>query len=180
MNNKTELPRNRIRFSTNEQRAGLLYLPEVETGIGMHSSSSRYLKAALISTGAFVLFGIVTGLIPNSLYIRQVPRTPLDYLFLTTTAAFLGVYTFQRTNNQRNDEKTATAGTVVGFLAFGCPICNAFLLAVFSSSALMTYFDPLRPLFGIGSVVFFAGLLYSRSRSSCDACGTEEQGRQTH
>jgi hypothetical protein len=146
----------------------------------MRSRSRRYLKATIISTGGFVLFGIVTGLISNPLYIRQVPRTPLDYLFLTTTAAFLGVYTFQRTDNQRNDDKTATAGTVVGFLAFGCPICNAFLLALFSSSALMTYFDPLRPLLGIVSVVFFAGLLYSRSQSSCNACGLEEQGNQTH
>lgn len=180
MNNKTELPRHRISFSTNEQIAGLLCLPEIETGVGMRSSSRRYLKAVTISAGAFVLFGIVTGLIPNPLYIRQVPRTPLDYLFLTTTAAFLGVYTFQRTNNQRNDEKTATAGTVVGFLAFGCPICNAFLLAVFRSSAVVTYFDPLRPLLGIVSIVFFAGFLYSRSQSSCDACGMEEQGRQTH
>jgi len=149
-------------------------------GTGMRSTSRRYLKAVIISSGAFVLFGIITGLIPNPLYIRQAPRTPLDYLFLTTTAAFLGIYTLQRTNNQRNDEKTATAGTVVGFLAFGCPICNAFLLALFSSSALMTYFDPLRPLLGIVSVVFFAGLLYSRSQSSCDACGLEKQGSQTH
>jgi hypothetical protein len=146
----------------------------------MRSPARRYLKAVLISVGTFVLFGVVTGLIPNPLYIRQVPRTPLDYLFLTTTAAFLGIYTFQRTNNQRNDEKTATAGTAVGFLAFGCPICNAFLLALFSSSALMTYFDPLRPLLGMGSIVFFAGLLYSRSQSSCDACSIEEQGSQTH
>ncbi|MFC4360495.1 hypothetical protein ACFO0N_21320 [Halobium salinum] len=146
----------------------------------MRSKSRRYLKAVVISIGAFVLFGIVTGLIPNPLYIRQVPRTPLDYLFLITTAAFLGIYTLQRTNNEHNDEKTATAGTVVGFLAFGCPICNAFLLALFSSSALMTYLDPLRPLLGIVSVVFFAGLLYSRSQSSCDTCGIEERGNQTH
>ena len=146
----------------------------------MRSRSRRYLKAAIFSTGAFVLFGVVTGLIPNPLYIRQVPRTPLDYLFLTATAAFLGIYTLQRTNHQRSDDKTATAGTVVGFLAFGCPICNAFLLALFSSSALMTYFDPIRPLFGIVSVVLFGGLLYSRSQRSCDTCRREERENQTH
>jgi hypothetical protein len=67
MNNKTVLPRNRISFSTNEQRAVLLYLPEIETWIGMRSSSRRYLKTVTISAGAFVLFGIVTGLIPNPL-----------------------------------------------------------------------------------------------------------------
>ena len=145
----------------------------------MRSPARRYLKAAVISTGAFVLFGTVTGLIPNPLYIRQVPRTPLDYLFLTTTAAFLGVYTFQRANPQYGDEKTATAGAVLGFLSFGCPICNVFLLALFSSSALMTYFDPLRPILGIVSVAFFVGLLYSRSQRSCDNCGLTEQGKQT-
>jgi len=146
----------------------------------MRLPSRRYLKATLVGVGAFVVFGIVTGLIPNPLYIRQVPRTPLDYLFLTATGAFLGAYSLQRTNDGRNDEKAATAGTVLGFLAFGCPICNAFLLALFSSSALMTYFDPLRPLVGVVSVAFFAGLLYSRSRSSCEACGIEERGSRTH
>lgn len=146
----------------------------------MRSPSRRHLKAAVVSAGAFVLFGGVTGLLPNPLYIREVPRTPLDYLFLTATAAFLGAYTLQRTNDQRSDERTATAGTVLGVLAFGCPTCNAFLLASFSSSALMTYFDPLRPLLGVVSVVFFAGLLYSRSRSSCERCGVGERGDRTY
>src|SRR6056297_1583620 len=146
----------------------------------MRSPSRHHLKAMLVGTGAFVLFGVVTGLIPNPLYIRRVPRTALDYLFLTLTSGFLGVYTYQRTSAQRSDDRTATASAVLGFLAFGCPICNAFLLALFSSSALMTYFDPLRPLLGAVSVVFFAGLLYVRSRSSCDTCTIETQDHQTH
>jgi hypothetical protein len=133
----------------------------------VNGSRYRVLTAVAVSGGAFALFGIVTGLIPNSLYIRMVPRTGLDYLFLALTAAFLGAYTYQRTPSQGNDDKTATAGTVLGFLAFGCPICNAILLALFSSSALMTYLDPIRPLLGAVSVVLFASLLYVRSGRAC-------------
>jgi hypothetical protein len=62
---------------------------------------------------------------------------------------------------------------VAGFLAFGCPICNAFLLALFSSSALMTYFDPLRPLLGAVSVVLFGGLLYYRHTRACATCAVD-------
>ncbi|GAB7095402.1 hypothetical protein JCM30237_25550 [Halolamina litorea] len=137
----------------------------------MRPPSRRHLEAAGVTVGAFALFGVVTGLLPNGLYVRMVPRTPLDYLFLVLTAGFLGLYTLQRTG-ERHDGKTATASAALGFLAFGCPICNAVLLALFSSSALMTYFDPLRPLLGVVSVVLFAGLLYVRSQRPCEDCET--------
>ena len=145
----------------------------------MRTPSRRYLQAAAVSGGALVLFGVVTGLIPNALYVRMVPRTPLDYIFLVLTAGFLGAYTLQRTNNRRDDDKAAAASTAIGFLAFGCPICNAFLLALFSSSALMTYLNPLRPLLGGVSVVLFAGLLYARSQSPCETCESDRDGSTT-
>ncbi|OTF01750.1 hypothetical protein [Halorubrum sp. SD683] len=145
----------------------------------MRSPSRRFLKAAGVGVGTLVLFGVVTGLIPNALYVRMVPRTPLDYLFLVLTAGFLGAYTLQRTADERDDGKAATASTAIGFLAFGCPICNAFLLALFSSSALMTYLNPIRPLLGGVSVVLFAGLLYTRSRSPCETCEPERDGSTT-
>jgi len=133
-------------------------------------SRRRLAISVLVGAGSFVLFGVVTGLIPNPIYVRQVPRTVPDYLFLALTAGFLGLYTFQRPADGRTDDGAATASTVVGFLAFGCPICNAVLLALFSSSALMTYFDPLRPLLGAASVALFGWLLYARSRRGCDSC----------
>jgi hypothetical protein len=136
----------------------------------VHSSRRHLATASLVGAGSFVLFGVVTGLIPNPLYVRQVPRTVPDYLFLVLTAGFLGLYTLQRPADGRTDDGAATASTVVGFLAFGCPICNAVLLALFSSSALLTYFDPLRPLLGTVSVALFGWLLYARSRRGCDSC----------
>jgi hypothetical protein len=101
----------------------------------------------------------------------MVERTPADYLFLGATAVFAAVFVYQR--SQAGDaikDRYAGGGIVVGFLAFGCPICNAVLLALFSSSALMTYFDPLRPVLGVVSVIAFGGLLYYQRRR-CEACG---------
>nr|WP_243838079.1 hypothetical protein [Halobacterium sp. R2-5] len=116
------------------------------------------------------MFGAVTGLLPNPVYVRMIDRTPADYLFLVATAVFAGAFVYQRSLAEEPiGDRFAAGGIVGGFLAFGCPICNAVLLALFSSSALMTYFDPLRPVLGVASVVFSAGLLvYQRRR--CEVC----------
>ncbi|QLD89635.1 hypothetical protein HWV07_11595 [Natronomonas salina] len=132
-----------------------------------------------IGMGVFLLFGLVTGLIPNPLYVRMVPRTPIDYVLLVSTALLAGVYVAQRNATTTSDDETAATtgegrlaigGLAGGFLAVGCPICNAFLLALFSSSALMTYFDPIRPVLGVVSVAILAGLIYILSRRSCPTC----------
>ncbi len=163
---------------------------------------------ATTSTGVFALFGLVTGLVPNPLFIRMVPRTGFDYLFLTLTALLAGVYVAQRLttdvgnaghledetadrddggdydpdldhdhrhgeNDEADTDRLAFGGLVGGFLAISCPVCNAVLLALFGSSALMTYFDPLRPLLGAVSVALLAGLIYVRHRQSCPTCASQ-------
>ncbi|ELY82071.1 hypothetical protein C488_00572 [Natrinema pellirubrum DSM 15624] len=136
---------------------------------------------AAAGIGVFLLFGLVTGLLPNPLYVRMVPRTPIDYLFLTSTALLAGVYTAQRLATERvepgledgdtsSEDRLALGGLVGGFLAVSCPICNVVLLALFSSSAVMTYVDPLRPVFGALSVVLLVGLIYVRHSRACPTC----------
>ena len=133
---------------------------------------SLLVRGLAVGAGTFLLFGTVTGLIQNPIYVRMVERTPADYLFLLATAAFAGAFVYQRSLAEEPiGGRFAAGGIVGGFLAFGCPICNAVLLALFSSSALMTHFDPLRPLLGTISVIFFVGLLYYQRRR-CDACRT--------
>ncbi|WP_436925014.1 hypothetical protein [Halosimplex amylolyticum] len=130
----------------------------------------RLLGSGAVGLGTFALLGTVTGLLPNPVYVRMVDRTPPDYLFLVATSAFAAAFVYQRLLAEEPvGDRLAAGGVVGGFLAFGCPICNALLLALFSSSALMTYFDPLRPILGAVSIPFFAGLLYYQ-RQQCDAC----------
>ncbi|WP_246282683.1 hypothetical protein [Natronomonas halophila] len=130
----------------------------------------RLLKSLGVGVGAFLLFGAVTGLLPNPIYVRMVERTPADYVFLVATAAFAAAFVYQRSlTDDPIGDRFAAGGIVGGFLAFGCPICNAVLLALFSSSALMTYFDPLRPVLGAVNVLLFVGLLYYQRRR-CTRC----------
>ncbi|QLG48376.1 hypothetical protein [Natrinema halophilum] len=135
---------------------------------------------AIAGASVFLLFGLVTGLIPNPLYVRMVPRTPVDYLLLTLTALLAGLYAAQRVASESrldgadghssSEHRLAMGGLIGGFLAVGCPICNVFLLALFSSSALMTYFDPFRPVLGVLSVAVLSGLIFLRHRRSCPTC----------
>ncbi|SIR91678.1 hypothetical protein SAMN05421858_4504 [Haladaptatus litoreus] len=128
-------------------------------------------KGTVVSVGSFFLFGVVTGLLPNPLYVRMVPRTLFDYTFLILTALFAGIYVAQQpTTDRSGNDRLALGSTIIGFLAFSCPICNVFLLALFSNSILMTYIDPYRPLLGVISVLLFVGLLYSRQRQNCELC----------
>lgn len=126
---------------------------------------SRVFTGLVAALVVFVLFGVVTGLVPNPLYARMVPRTPVDYAFLVATSALIGVYVYQRSSLEECDgDACAYAGAAGGFLAVGCPTCNALLLAAFSSSALMTYLDPLRPVFGLLAVALLGGVVYLRHR----------------
>ena len=122
------------------------------------------------------MFGVVTGLLPNPLYVRMVPRSPFDYTFLILTSLFVGVYVaHQLTTDHSGNDYVAFGSTIAGFLAFGCPICNMFLLALFSNSVLMTYFDPYRPFLGMVSVVLFVGLLYYQHQQNCEYCGSRAE-----
>lgn len=110
-------------------------------------------------------FGIITDLIPNPVFARMVGRSPIYYTFLALTALLVGLYFAQTVDLQESPgDNGAIAGAMGGFLAFGCPLCNHILLVLFSSSAIMTYFDPLRPVLGVASVGLFGATIRYRRR----------------
>ncbi|SDQ90862.1 hypothetical protein [Natronobacterium texcoconense] len=128
----------------------------------MQPPRDALLKGGLVAAG-FVLFtGIVTGLLPTPIFERMVPRSTLDYLFLALTGALAGAYVVQRASVDCDGDGCAYGATASGFLAVACPHCNAVLVALFSTSWLATYVDPLRPLFGLVAIGLFAGVIYSR------------------
>ena len=107
--------------------------------------------------------GVVTGLVQTPIFDRMVPRTSLDYGFLRVTTALAGAYAAQRTAiDDCSGDACAYGGAAGGFFAVACPHCNAILVALFGSSWLATYVDPIRPLFGLFAVALLAGILYAR------------------
>lgn len=130
-------------------------------------------RRALRGTGAaalaFLGLGVLTDLLATPLFTRMVPRTAVDFLFLTTTSLLTGAYVYAagvgveetaqgagaeatRSDDDARPDATcdacATGGALGGAFAFACPVCNHLLLALAGSSAIMTYVDPLRPAVG--------------------------------
>ena len=125
-------------------------------------------RGALVKGGAVAVAflagtGLITGLLPNPLFDRMVPRTALDFAFLILTATLLGAYVVQRSRRPDcSGDACAYGGALGGFLAVACPHCNAILVALFSATWLSTYVDPLRPLVGALAVALVAGVIYRR------------------
>jgi len=114
------------------------------------------------------MFGIVTVLIPNSFFVRMTPITSLDYIFLLSSSLPLGAYTgvhyYKKNNVQKCNVAVATGG-IGSFLAFACPVCNKLLVFLFGATALMTYFEPYRPVLGVVSNGLLVGALWWRLRT---------------
>lgn len=116
-------------------------------------------KAFVIGTSSvvllFLLFGIITDLIPNLWFIRMTEKTALDYFFLVLNSLFLGII-IALYYYKKNMPKACAVGTysggIGGFLAFACPICNKLLVFLFGATALMAYLDPFRPILGFLSI----------------------------
>ena len=85
------------------------------------------------------------------------PSTLLDYFFLFTTALLGGIYLVLSASVCSNDVKAAGGG-ILGLLAFACPICDKLLVLLLGTTFLMAYFDPIRPVLGVVSIVL---LLYA-------------------
>ncbi len=122
-------------------------------------NSYNLIKALAAGSLFMAVTGLVTGLIPNPFYTRMVPVTLLDYFFLATTSVLAGMY-FGKRKCTVSDNRISALGGLTGFVAFGCPVCNAVFLTFLSSSAIMTYIDPLRPFLGAASTFALGYLMY--------------------
>jgi|SRR3989344_5399549 len=133
---------------------------------------NKKLKYLSLGLGAGILFfflsGIVTSLLPNSFFARMTPISTLDYVFLTSSSVLLGAYVgvhYYKKNTIKKCDTVATTGGVGSFLAFACPVCNKLLVLLFGATALMTYFEPYRPILGFVSNGLLAGAVYWRLRT---------------
>ncbi|MFH1752239.1 MAG: hypothetical protein ABH821_04860 [archaeon] len=122
-----------------------------------------FITGISLSIAFFLLFGVVTNLIPNSLFNRMIETTVLDYFFLVTSSVLLGSYVavhLYKKNTAKKCDAVTYSGGVGSFLAFGCPICNKLLVILFGATTLITYFEPYRPVLGFVSIVLLVGALY--------------------
>ncbi len=110
-------------------------------------------NAILFSILFFVIFGVVTVLIPNKFFDRMSPINYLDYIFLTLTSILLGLYVslyIYQKRERLNKKCTASAvgGGFFGFTGFACSICDKILVLLLGVGGVLTYVEPYRPFIG--------------------------------
>lgn len=132
--------------------------------------------SAVCALGTALLIGIPTVLIPNTLFVRMTPTSPRDYsiwgLTVLLIAPLLALASLSPVSERRETLRAVGtgsgrtfAGGVLSFLAVGCPICNKIIVLLLGVTGAMTYFDPIRPLLGVASLLILSGTLLLRVRA---------------
>ena len=120
-------------------------------------SLNEWLSTLIIASAAFLLLGTITALWNNSFFIRMTEVNGWDYIILSFESLMIGLFFGIRAPHCAT--KKAGIGGVLGFVGFGCSICNKILLLLFGSSFLLSYFEPVRHYVGaLGILLFFSGL----------------------
>ena len=120
-------------------------------------SLNEWLSTLIITSAAFLLLGAMTALWSNPFFMRMTEVSGWDYIILSFESLMIGLFFGIRAPHCAT--KKAGIGGVLGFVGFGCSICNKILLLLFGSSFLLSYFEQVRYYAGaLGIILFFSGL----------------------
>lgn len=122
---------------------------------------ARWVAAFVTTLLTFLVIGIPTAVIPNSIFGREVEVTSwsLPLLLLTSLLSGLLLATYIGAAPASDDQKSAKfggAGALLTYFAVGCPVCNKLALIALGYSGAIKYFAPVQPFLGFLS----AGLLF--------------------
>lgn len=137
----------------------------------MHGNTRTVLHAAGLALACglatLLVIGLPTAVIPNRWFRRMTPTRPQDYVFLGVTALLAAAIggTYARPSRCPLQEGKTTTGGLLAFLAIGCPICNKIVVLLLGVSGALTYFAPIQPVLGLGSIVLLGGSLWMRRRA---------------
>lgn len=134
----------------------------------------QVLAAALAGVGLAVLLGLVTVLIPNPVFGRDIAPVWWNYPVWLLTAALSGmlVATYVTGSAERGGPspedrrqgRFGVAGGVLAWFAVGCPVCNKIALLALGYSGAITWFAPLQPFLAVLGLALVAVALVGRLR----------------
>jgi hypothetical protein len=129
------------------------------------------LHAAFWTVVSGIAFGLVTAIIPNPVFGRQIPPEAFAIGVWLVSAPLMGIvmatYTAPVTTSPIRlvplgsadataaRERSTTLGSIAGFgafLAIGCPVCNKIALVLLGTSGAMSVYAPIQPLIGAVSL----------------------------
>ncbi|MGO1435338.1 MAG: hypothetical protein ACTJFR_08445 [Canibacter sp.] len=131
-------------------------------------SARQYLIAAVTAIGFALLVGVVTVLIPNPAFARDIDTVWWNYPVWIVTSLGAGMltatYVKSKTggnesgddNSSPSAQRTAHMGIAGGLLtwfAVGCPVCNKIALLALGYSGAITWFAPFQPVLAIAALI---------------------------
>jgi hypothetical protein len=139
--------------------------------------------AAVWAAASLVAFGLVSAIIPNPVFGRQIPAEPFAIVVWLVSAPLMGLVMATYTvpspvavpvplaagtaATGRPERDGSVLGTIAGlgaFLAIGCPVCNKIALVLLGTSGAMTVYAPLQPVIGVVSLALLGATLVWRMR----------------
>jgi hypothetical protein len=138
--------------------------------------------AVLWTVLSLVAFGLVSAIIPNPVFGRQIPPEPFAFAVWLVSAPLMGSVAATYTSPAPGagvatlafpdpaipaTAQGTTIGTLAGigaFLAIGCPVCNKIALLLLGTSGALTIFAPLQPVIGAVSLGLLVATLAWRFR----------------
>lgn len=163
--------------------------------------------AAVATAGTAVLIGVPTVMIPNSFFARDIDVVWWNYPVWLATSLLAGmlIASYVRVPGSTggaadgpagdsaadSDDGSAPAdpeaqrqgrlaitGSLLGWFAVGCPVCNKFALLALGYSGAITWFAPIQPFLGLGALVLTGAALVMRLRGQV-ACPLPRAARES-
>ena len=146
-----------------------------------YAIDARFLAWSAAATAASLLaFGLVSAIIPNPVFGRQIPPEPFAIAVWLASAPLMGVVAatyfappravavpLAAPPVTREEERRSLLGYVGGFgafLAIGCPVCNKAALVLLGTSGALNVWAPLQPILGAVSLALLVATLVWRLR----------------
>lgn len=127
----------------------------------------QHLMAAVFALGFALLVGLVTVLIPNPLFARDIDTVWWNYPAWVLTSIGTGMLTAtyviptatetrnkaEETPLERRTARMGIAGGLLTWFAVGCPVCNKIALLALGYSGAITWFAPFQPVLAIAAML---------------------------
>lgn len=136
-----------------------------------HWAPRQWRFAAVVSLAFGVLIGVVTVLIPNPIFARDIEPVWWNYPVLLVTSILTGllVTTYLRPpmvesttgvtqpsvvdSTEKHSTRMGMVGSLLAWFAVGCPVCNKIAVIALGYSGAITWFAPVQPFLALAAVL---------------------------
>jgi ABC-type transport system involved in multi-copper enzyme maturation permease subunit len=131
-------------------------------------SIRRWVVAGIVSALTALFIGIPTGIVRTGFYTRMTPVLWWNYPIWVASSMLTGLvvatYLRSATLSTGSEAKFVSGGSLLSFLAVGCPVCNKLVVLAVGATGAMNLWAPVQPLLGVVSLTLLLWAFARRLR----------------